>query len=330
MGAVRYELGFNWATGRGDPFTAAVDREARRRGIRTLRVTGADAQEVRRRADRGRLGVGLFLNTQADATRFEGAHMLLCRTLKSHGTLVIEDPDDARVYTDRALQLEYLQRAGLDVPRRVAVSDWDASRRLLTAAQATRIGPRWVAEPGFGLNPRRRVTGTARLTGALLVRNGFRPGRPVLLSREYRPAVDGGRELRFRVWHLHGAVAPCGGAPGREGMALLDPGDVDPVLFGRLVRDVCVMAGVTGLDWFVTELVQARVGNRLRLLVVEAPNALAGLGPGAAALRGTPVAVLELAAARLVELAWRHARGMPLAEGLRVEITSAEASVNRD
>jgi hypothetical protein len=58
--------------------------------------------------------------------------------------------------------------------------------------------------------------------------------------------------------------------------------------------------------------------RRQRVVVLEPPNALAGLGPGVAVLSESSSDILRLAAHRLVEVAWRRARGLPLSDGTGV------------
>ena len=55
--------------------------------------------------------------------------------------------------------------------------------------------------------------------------------------------------------------------------------------------------------------------------MVEPPNALAGLGPGVGALADLGAEIMRLAAARVVEVAWRRSRGLPLPDGTAVILT---------
>ena len=100
----RYDLAFNWAANRPTPFTDAITESARRHRLSVLPVRRGEVDAVRRRVERGRIRIGAFLNTQADGTNLESPSMRLGRVLKARGALVIEDPDDAPVYADRALQ----------------------------------------------------------------------------------------------------------------------------------------------------------------------------------------------------------------------------------
>ncbi len=319
---VRYELGLNWSRDAGDLFTSHVAQAARLRRIRWLCVPNGQADRVRRRVERGQLEVGLFLNTQADGLNPNSPGMLLCRSLKAASCLVVEDPDDARVYADRAVQMRYLERAGVSVPRHVVVEGWHRDKRALTAAQRTKLGPAWTAQPAVGMGRSRTLTTSSRAVAAALARAGFAPGQKVLLCRHHRPVLAGDRELRFLVWYLFGHIVPCWWRRGARCCDLMTSEDLASGRFVVLASLVSRIAEITGLDWFVTELIATKARSEPRMMVLEPANALAGLGPGLRPLRQVPADVIRTAADRIVEVAWRHAHRLPLSTGKTVRTAS--------
>jgi hypothetical protein len=319
----RYELGYNWPDTRDHAFTTTLERAARRRRIRCLRVTKGQEERIRRRVDDGRIEVGLFLNTQADATRMESPSMLLCRSLKSRGCLVVEDPDDAHVYADRELQLTYLQRAGIPVPRRFAVEGWKPRKRALTRAERAKLGKTWVAQPAFGLDRNRRLISSAMVVSSALARAKFPRGKRVLVSSFPKPTTLDDVELNLSVWCLFGVIAPCWHRKGELKPVMIETQAVEHGCLPHLVSTTKRLSEITGLDWFVTQMVVTNRHGRSGLLVVEPPNALAGLGPGLRSTRDTPADVAAVAAERIVEVAWRHARGLPPTDGHELLFRSA-------
>ena len=314
MGRIeRYHLGLNWSTSRETAFTKAIAAEARRRGIRWFSVPKSAAHRTRRRVSDGRLQVGLFLNTQADGVNMEGTHMLLCRSLKASGCLVVEDPDDAPIYANRARQLDYLEKAGLTVPRRLVISRWEPDKRVLTSAEQGKIGASWFAQPGVGLGRRLSLAGTGRLTSRLLIRNGFKPKRSVLVYTNLQPNHD--RFIRLRVWYFfRQVVLQSADNNVNPGSAQQAPTAVQYA--ARLTALAHRISQITGLDWFATEVTAAKRNGSERLRIWEPANALAFFGPGVKPLAELPPEVAQVGAERLVEVAWRHARGLPTADGV--------------
>ena len=314
---VRYDLGFNWAADRESVFTRTLRTAAKRRGLKVLRVLKSDTAAVHHRVDDGALRVATFLNTQADGSRFDSPAMLLCRAMKSSGAFVIEDPDDSRIYADRALQCRYLQRSGLGAPCHFVVDNWQPGRAVLTAAQQKQLGPAWVAQPATGLDRSRQVPGTGRISAAALGRAGFRPGQPILV----RPAVKIPKPrhaLRVRAWYLFGHVVPCEGFNDDAVLKVVRPAPDQWISISTVLQTVRRMAGITGLDWFVAEVLAPASGNTVT--VVEPPNALADLGPGTKALSTVPPEVQRIAAERLAEVAWQRARNKPPADGTTLRV----------
>ncbi len=311
----RYELGFNWSDGRDHAFTKALQSAARRRRIRVIRVPKGHDDRIRRRVDVGQIEVGLFLNTMADATNMQGPSMLLCRSLKSKGTLVVEDPDDAPVYGDRELQFGYLRRAGIPVPRQFVVEGWRPRRRVLNRTDRAKLGKTWMAQPAFGADRRRILVSSAPAVSSVLARAKFPRRKRVLVASYPKPASLDDVELRLLVWYLFGHIVPCWYRKGRHAPEMIDGHAVEYAWLPRLATTTRKLSEITGLDWFVAGMVVTDLRSHGKLLVVEPPNALAGLGPGVASAQWVPSDIAQIAAERIAEIAWRHGRQLPLTDG---------------
>ena len=312
----RYDLGLNAAVGaRTEAFVTEVARAAKQRRIRWFSVANGQSERIARGVDRRQIEVSLFLNTQADGVNMESPVMLLCRSLKAAGSLVVEDPDDAPVYANRATQMRYLERAGIAVPRYVVINGRPRERAALPVSQRKRLGPSWTARPALGMSQSRTLTSRSLKIGAALSRAGFTSGQKVLLCRHHEPATLGEHELRFRVWYLFGQIVPCWWPRGGRHPHWMTADDWEPGRLTDVTNCVARIARITGLDWFMTELLVTRSRSEPELLVTEPANALAGLGPGAKPLAEVPADVLRLAADRIVEIAWRRAHKLPLTTG---------------
>jgi hypothetical protein len=314
----RYDLAFNWAANRPTPFADAVTESARRHRIGVLSVGRGEVEAVRRRVERGRIGIGTFLNTQAEGTSLESPSMRLARVLKARGALVVEDPDDATVYADRALQLEYLQRAGLPVPHHLVLDRGQPGGSVISAAARAALGRTWAAVPARGLKRWAAIVSTAQHVWPALARSGFKRGQKILVYHHQPPLAEGDMELRFRIWYLFGRIIPSWCRRERNHFQRMTLDDTGHDAFGQMIAMVRRCAEITGLDWFMTELLVTGSQRRKRVLVLEPPNALAGLGPGVAVLSETSSGIMRLVAERLVDVAWRRGRGLPLSDGTGV------------
>ena len=317
----QYELGFNWATAKQDPFSSTVESEARRRGLRSLRILKSDYQKLRGRVDRATSRFGMFLNTQAGGATMDSPAMLLCRSLKAAGSYVIEDPDDAPIWGDLALQYEYMRRAGFAVPRHVVTEATNSGRPRLTARQRSELGKSWGVMLAKGADRTRSIAGGDLAGTATRSGRAFSRGQKVLVRQVPASQRGTGVVHSLRLWHLFGLVVPC--AMGQSHWELLTADSALSLdVFPRLVNMMPTISHITGLDWFVTDLLVTKLNGRRQLLVMEPANPMAFLGPGVGHLAHTPAPVLRLAAQRLVEVAWRHARQMPLADGLTVQFAT--------
>jgi hypothetical protein len=268
----------------------------------------------------GRLRISVFLNTQADGTSMESPHMLLCRSLKAAGSLVVEDPDDSPVYANRALQLDYLERGGFPVARRLVVRRWEPGRAIFTAGQQAKLGRSWSARPAIGLDWRVHLSGTRKLTPGLLAANGFKPQHGVVLYPNRQFAVDRNGSTRFHLWYFFGHVVVYRYCIDRHSYELLGAGSDGGRILSRMAGLAHGIATITGLDWFVSEAAEAERGGEMDCTVLEPANALAQLGPGRKILANLPDEVVHVAAGQLVEATWRHTRGLPLVDGITLRL----------
>lgn len=303
--AKHYDIAMNWATSRESVFTTTLLAAAQRRGVRARIVLPTDASRIRKLIMTRSLSIGVFLNTQADGTDMECPKMRLCRAVKAAGALVIEDPDDAHVYADRALQLEYLERAGLCVPRHLVLEDWHPRKSRLTEAQKAVVGTSWTARPARGLAARNELIGKGPCSAATLGRGPFVNGEKLLILRRPAERRHTGRRL-FRVWYLFGEIIAC---RIEDDLTLTPQSTADAA--GEHLRGLLGMArrihDITGLDWFATELAaSSRTEGPPQWSVSEPANALAGFGPGVRALAHVPDVVAATAARRLVDVTWRR------------------------
>lgn len=306
-----FDLGFNCQGSGEDAFYEEVKRLARRYRISWVSVPKSRSAAFRRCVDEDRLKIRVFLNTQAEGTSPDNPSILLLRSLKEKNCLVVEDADDVRFHADKALQLSYLKRAGLPVPRYFVLNgSGGAAERHLPQ------GSTWLARPALGLNHRPAcITATDSAAAALR-----KAGRRMLLYRHYKPLTLEKRILSFRIWHFFGHVVPCWYKPGERIPEMMKAADLASPLLPRLVALVKKIAEITLLNWFVTDLVVTGRKKAERLMIQEPANALAGLGPGIKRLGSVPPEVIRIAAHRIVEVSWRKARNLPLADEITIRL----------
>lgn len=320
MTGKHFDLGFTCQAKGEDIFLQEVKRLARKYRISWLNVPKGRSAAFRKCVDEGRLKINVFLNTQLDGVSLENPSLLLLRSLKEKNCLVVEDADDVRIYADKALQLSYLKRAALPVPRYFVINGMKGNRYQDATSRHFTQGSTWLARPAMGMNHHPVVINTRAPIQQALVKAGCNPGRRMLIYKYYKPLTKGNRVLSFRIWYLFGHVVPCWYKHGDHLPAMLKPGDISSSLIARLVNLVTKISEITLLDWFVTDLVVTNGRKGERVIIQEPANALAGFGPGMKRLRSLPHEVIRIAANRIVEVAWRKAHNLPLADGTTINL----------
>ena len=311
----RFELGCNWGTNFAPTFSSALEQAAKNRGVRSCIIGPDEEENALRKVEKKLLRIGLFLNTQAPGTQFDGRSMKLCRALKASGTLLVEDPDDAHIYSNRALQFEYLQRAGIKIPPLLLLEDWSTKTPLLSETDRRKIGEKWIAEQALRTARARTLSGNSKQIARELRESGFSPGDKIILRKRIKPYAEGDLEYRIIGWNFLGQLTFAFFDRNREKYVSLSAGKVESWIWSELFSLMLTISRITGLNWFSSRFVLSKAGGVSKIVVIDPADPLACLGPGQRAFARLPEEILVLAAQQIVYAAWRRSQGMSLQDG---------------
>lgn len=221
-------------------------------------------------------------------------------TLKEQGVRVVNDAARMVWARDKATMHLELVAAGVSVPYAVIVSSEDRPNvETLHTEEHRALGTPFVIKPANGgggegvvLDARDKADVVSYLDAT-----GY---DKVLLQHLVEPRTVAGRRGWFRVFHIDGTIIPCWWNDLTHEYCQLDPADETAEGLGPLREITSLIARISQMDLFTTEIALDREG---RFVVVDFVNEMPDLRPQSSFKDGVPDPILELIADTLVTLA---------------------------
>jgi hypothetical protein len=272
--ASHYDLTISRPTPESPQF-AAFDRwlaqAASEHGISCALIHDGIVEEVVHRLAGGKLSIGYHLDYFALWHRPADLYARLARAVEDTGGESVNAPARARAFTDKATAVNELRRRGLGVPATLIVRP-RAPHRPLTTVERRRLGIDALGQNVY-LKPANGFAGDGvvrtaaddeSLTAALVAARHRDPDETVLIQCEIStPSMkcdDGvARPAYWRVLYQAGTVMPFWWQPqSRIGPApsyrAVTNSELRRLRLDGVIHYVIELAGITGLNWFSTEL----------------------------------------------------------------------------
>jgi hypothetical protein len=219
--------------------------------------------------------------------------------LAARGTRVVNDAAKMSWCRDKATMHLELLTLGVDVPHGIILSAGEcANGSAEMAGAAETLGVPFVIKPAEGGGGDGVVLDATHADQVLgyLKRTGY---DKVILQRRVAPQSLGGRRAWFRVVWAAGRMLPCWWDDLTHAYEPLAAEDEARFNLGALRSITSIVAGVTGIDLFTTEIALDSDG---RLVVVDFVNEMPDLRPQELFADGVPAVVLGAVADALLGL----------------------------
>jgi hypothetical protein len=254
-------------------FEGWLAQAAAERGLTCALIHAGVIDEVLRRLVEGRLTIGYHLDYFAMWHLPDDPYARLAQAVQDTGGHPVNLPARARAFTDKANTHAELQRHGLGVPATVLVRPWHGDRPL-SPGERRRLrldeeGAGVYVKPANGFGGRGVVRverpDDAALAAALSQARAYDPNDTYLIQREVRPPLLTGEDgvARPAYWRILDCLGerfaywwtpPERLGPGQPSYRRLTALEVRRLRLGPLFEYMDLLAELSGLQWFSTEL----------------------------------------------------------------------------
>jgi hypothetical protein len=343
--AAHYDLTISHPSPQQSPF-GAFDRwlaqAAAARGLSCALLHDGVVHEAIRRLDEGRLTIGFHLDYFALWHVANDPYARLSEAIQDAGGRPINAPARARIFTDKAVAHNELLRRGLGVPETVILRPCSSGRRLTTTERRKlhldEPGACVYLKPanGFGSHGVVRLerTDPESVQAALQTARQAHPHDTLLIQREVTcpllRAEDGQeRPAYWRVLYCLDELIACwwtrqGPESGRPSYSRMSTAEIRRLQLQPILAYAQDLAGLSGLNWFSTELclsngsepssfhVRGADGKERPVVAIDYLNDQCDVDVQSRWLGAPPDAVVRHAAGRFAEAAWRRRQILPM------------------
>jgi glutathione synthase/RimK-type ligase-like ATP-grasp enzyme len=276
-------LAYNWAY--DVDFIHALDRSCHQAGLTSFVIGPHNLQQTVLEVHNDERRFLWFLDRASD----EDKHFLqLNHLLQSQGTRILNAHDRYLRAIDKAEIHTNLLTSGLRLPVTVVLPP-HSRQPDINPQLIEEFSKPFVIKPALGGGGRGVITGGTRVEDVARARTTHRDQR-FLLQQSVEPQILGGRRAWFRVYFVCGQVIPCWWDDRTHRYTRFAAADAQLVNAGELERIVRVVAQVSELDFFSTEIA---LDTHSRYVVVDYVNTPCDMRMQSKHFNGVPDAIVQ-------------------------------------
>ena len=258
--ARRYDLVMTHLLDTDDFFIHRIQENAANRGLNFFLIEPTWVAAFLEKFRKEEICVGVLLNMHSEHHLPEDIYHQLVRAAAEKGVAIIDPPDIAKVAFDKAQLQGRLEKAGLRTPFTVVVPNELTASFRLSDEQRHRLGSSFVVKPSMGYGRRGLVLDAT--SEADIIRSVQAWPSPAYLVQEKIVARSrGGHPSYFRVFYVFGSIWCCWWNCFTDEYRLMSGEEVTTLGLNRLQEIVFQVAGLTGMNFFSSEIAETAEGE---------------------------------------------------------------------
>jgi hypothetical protein len=248
-----YDLGIAFVWEYDDDFVFMLEDTLQRAGYSTFRIDYKNFPEVESLVTERKLGFRFYLDRAADV---DSGFERLGKVISRRRTTILNPYKNVQLATDKAsMHLEFIT-VGLEVPYSIIIPPHSEMENIFISVEDLAIlGRPFIIKPcnttGGGIGV---VTGAETLKDVLEERI-LHSNDKYLLQEKIYPDTLNGKRAWFRCFWSFGKVIPVWWDDQTHLYSLMTLGDISAYNLNKLIRITKIIAQLTGLDFFSTEIV---------------------------------------------------------------------------
>lgn len=280
---VQVGLAWNWQYDR--EFIQAIDQACHKAGLTCYLVGHHNLQQTFLEVQAGERRFAWFLDRASD----EDKHFLqFNQLLHATGTRFLNAHQHYLRASDKAEIHRELLGGGLHLPLTLVLPPHDREPNINPAVIETFAKP-FVIKPAKGGGGKGVVIGATKVEQVIHTRAQQRDQR-FLIQQSIEPRMLGGKRAWFRVYYVCGQVIPCWWDDRTHRYAVMTPADHNLVNVTELERIVRIVAQVSVLDFFSSEIALDRTG---RYVIIDYVNTPCDMRPQSKNFNGVPDIIVQ-------------------------------------
>lgn len=313
----KYDFAVAWDDTKREKFIHWVKRECVLRNLNFIIITSDNVSNVIKALERGKLKIRFLLDCAAEYYQKDDPFARLCYAVKDIGGYVVCDTDDAKQAANKAVTHYDLLKANIPVPYTIVVRNWEPYNFKLTKEEMRLLGKPFIIKPALGFAQKGVVKDAHGSITEIAKARHFSRGDNFLLQEKIESASFDGKEAWFRVYFLFGEIIPCWWSTKTGWYAHVSLREMYNYRLLSLARITSEIARVTSMEFFSSEIAITGKGKDRKFLAIDYVNDQPELRVRSGKFTdgfvpGPVPEIIEHVAQRIVEIAWRISRGLPV------------------
>lgn len=307
-----YDFGLTWCEKEKEHFTTSLKDASAKKNLSFLWIYDENVRDLVKRLESGDLKVKFLLDNVATYAEEKDPYTRVCYAVKDNGGVIVNDPDRAKIATDKSIMHYELVNAGITTPFSVIIRNWQPADFKLTKEEKEKLGKPFVIKPASGY-ARQGVIQNARSTIRAIARaRNFDPGDNFLLQEKIEPTEFGGRRAWFRVFHIFDTIIPCWWDDRTSVYEHVSESEFKDYRLAPLARIVAKIADIMPMVWFSTEIAIDRKFGAPRFVAIDYVNDQCDMTAQSQDKAGVPDAIVAFIAKSIVDTAYNVINGKPI------------------
>lgn len=297
-----YDVAINWNSKQDCYFAKSVKALCRDKGLSFLWIYDGNARLILRGLLKRTVKIAALIDTEATYNDPGDIYSRICYAAKDTGSAVINDPDYARISTDKSSMHYRLSEYGIEVPYTLVIRSWQPKVIRLSRSEKKRLGIPFIIKPSQGYGQKGLVRSATGSSYGIAKARAFDPKDNFLLQKKITPHFFGGKKGWFRVFRVFDRIIPCWWDDATNRYKHVSRYEFKKYNLSPLSGIGITIAEITGMVWFSTEIAVISGGtNRCRYICIDYVNDQCDMTPVSETPNGVPDHVVDFTAKVIVE-----------------------------
>ncbi|MBN3038536.1 MAG: hypothetical protein JW869_03875 [Candidatus Omnitrophica bacterium] len=298
-----YDFGLNWSEKIKEDFINSLKGSCNKRGLTFLWISDENVKDVIRKVISRELKIKFLLDTSASYNEEKDPYAKVCYAVKDAGGVIINDPDRARLATDKSVMHYELINAGINTPYSVIVRNWEPNTFKLSDEEKQSLGVPFVIKPACGYARQGVIEQAHGSIREIAQARNFDPGDNFLLQERIKPIELKGKRAWFRVFHVFDTIIPCWWDDRTCLYEHITEEEFREHHLSPLAKIVARIADIVPMVWFSTEIAIDKKFGQPRFVAIDYVNDQCDMTCQSKDKTGVPDPIVEFTAKCMIDAA---------------------------
>lgn len=304
-----YDFGISWSGNELELFIKIIKEACKQKKLSFLWISSDNVREIVKKLEASQLRIRLLLDTEATYNKKGDPYARVAYAVKDAGGVVINDPDRARVATDKSIVHFELIDRGILNPYTVIVRNWEPKSFRLTENEKRKLGTSFIIKPATGYGQMGVIKDAKGTISEIARARNYDSGDNFLLQEKIHPIHLNGKRAWFRVFHIFDHVIPCWWDDKTNLYKHITNEEFNNFQLLPLARIVTKIADITRMVWFSTEIAIDEKDKKKRFIAIDYVNDQCDMSAKSETVSGVPDAIVGYTANAVVDSAERLIKG---------------------